>query len=277
LQVVSFCRHQSLCTTSWYAHIDSETHYLLTHASNCPSSAGIRDGDFEEAVANNSTIYAINAVALASASAIASFNPGLVSTQQSRLRGRMQDTSPNPGLAVDLLMGILVHLVLLQKEHHLFAPPPVPRRLLRSVASTVSSPVLHQQALCFWDPFTLSCPSLNILHDTHSTSLAQCAHTFIKYTHLLRPSCYCCCCCCAPSTPSCPFPCTMRTSFLRHPCLLPHAHAAAIPTQAAEVGFQHSFLTSAASAGPLLLAPSTPSCPWASQPLTVHPRADSPI
>lgn len=42
------------------------------------NAAGIRDSDFEEPVANNSTIYAINAVALTSAATIAAFNPSLV-------------------------------------------------------------------------------------------------------------------------------------------------------------------------------------------------------
>lgn len=40
---------------------------------------GIRNKDFEEAVANNSTIYAINAVVLASFAGLAAYNPGVVS------------------------------------------------------------------------------------------------------------------------------------------------------------------------------------------------------
>jgi hypothetical protein len=41
-------------------------------------SAGVRSGDLEEPVANNSTIYSINAVVLATAAGIAAYNPGLV-------------------------------------------------------------------------------------------------------------------------------------------------------------------------------------------------------
>jgi len=51
---------------------------MSAHLSPMHNAAGIRDSDFEEPVANNSTIYAINAVALASAAGIAALNPPLV-------------------------------------------------------------------------------------------------------------------------------------------------------------------------------------------------------
>lgn len=41
--------------------------------------AGLRNGNFEEAVDNNSSIYALNALALAAFSGLAAFNPSLVS------------------------------------------------------------------------------------------------------------------------------------------------------------------------------------------------------
>jgi hypothetical protein len=47
----------------------------------CCVCAGVRSGDLEEPVANNSTIYSINAVVLATAAGIAAYNPGLVSSQ----------------------------------------------------------------------------------------------------------------------------------------------------------------------------------------------------
>jgi hypothetical protein len=48
----------------------------------CPVSAapaGLRNGDFEEVVENNATIYGLNAVVLATFAGLAAYNPGFVS------------------------------------------------------------------------------------------------------------------------------------------------------------------------------------------------------
>jgi hypothetical protein len=42
--------------------------------------AGLRNGDFEEVVEKNATIYGFNAVVLATFAGLAAYNPGFVST-----------------------------------------------------------------------------------------------------------------------------------------------------------------------------------------------------
>lgn len=52
---------------------------MVTRPPTLVGVPGLRNKDLEEPVANNSTIYAINAVVLATFAGLAAYNPGLVS------------------------------------------------------------------------------------------------------------------------------------------------------------------------------------------------------
>lgn len=54
-------------------------------ATCCCRAAGLRSGDLEEAVANNSTVYGLNAVVLATFASLSAYNPALVSADWRRL------------------------------------------------------------------------------------------------------------------------------------------------------------------------------------------------
>lgn len=54
----------------------------MPHAMCGFTPAGLHDGDFEEVLENNVTIYGLNAVVLATFAGLAAYNPGFVSLRR---------------------------------------------------------------------------------------------------------------------------------------------------------------------------------------------------